>query len=313
MTIIKTDKIISDFGMWFPKSKPDKFIERYNSYDLFNYYNFNLGTLDSYYHLFEDLENKTSYFTGSNNQILVMKKRQKTFVFDVELCSDSDIKLLNELQKRTVIYSPGELPLPKEDKFNELIYNIPYILDPTNYKNSRQRNRRIKRPFKWLNNNNIEIINKPKSIEDIENLHVEWVRRKLENPKVYNILFPEKKYIYVFKRFLDNPDNTNYKGIFFYSGEELLSFRIISQDDKYGYDLTNIAKYWYDPNISNYCYIAGLKYFYNNLGIEYFNCGFLTHIGLSEFKMRYPHTLKEGYSYKKNKKSVPMKKLGEYL
>lgn len=300
---------------WLPRTETtiDKFIKRYNSYDLFKYYNFDLGVLDSYYHLFDDLEDKTSYFTGSNNQILVMKKRQKVFVFNVKSCIDSDIGLLNELQKRAVIYSPEELPLPKEDKFNELIYDIPYILDPANYKNSRQRNRRIRRPFKWLNNNNIEIFNRPKSNDDIKNLHDEWVRRKLENPKVFKILFPEKKYIYVFKRFLDNPDNTNYHGIFFYSDNDLLSFRIISQDDEYGHDLTNITEYWYDPNISNYCYIAGLKYFYDNLGIRYFNCGFLTHIGLSEFKMRYPYTLKEGYSYKKNKRNVLMKGLNEYF
>lgn len=296
------------------KTNIDKFISKYNTLDI-NTCTTCLGTLDGYYNLFEYLEDGKAYLTGSNDQILVTGKRKYIFVLDP--CNDRDIKLLNNLQRSASIFSVERLPLSKESEQLEIIYNIPHIFDPANYKNSRQRNRRIKRPFKWFDNNGIEILDKPKSIKDVEDLHAEWVRRRIENPKIFTKFFPKKKYFHIFERFLDNPDNIDYKGVFFYGNlngeEELLSFRIISQVDNRGYDLANIARYWCDPNVSNYCYIIGLKYFYDNFGIEDFNCGYYYNKSLGEFKMKYPHTTEAIYMYPRNKKMIATEKLSDYL
>lgn len=310
--------MVSNFSEWTPKSKTniDKFMEEYNSHTLYNH-DFSLGTLDSYFRLFEDLKTKKTFFAGSDNQILVMKRRRKSYVFDAESLTDSDLEYLHILQKNGVIYSPVKLPLPKENTFNELINDMSYVLDPTNYKNSKQRNYKLKRPFKWFNSNEIEITTEPKSIEEVEKLHTEWVGLKLEDPKVFKIFFPEKRYIYVFERLLNNPDNVDYKGIFFYGNfsgkKELISFRLISQEDNRGYDLTNISKYWLDPKISKYCNIVGLKYFYDNFGIDYFYCGRLTDEGHATFKKVYPHILQTGYIYGRIKEVIEIKKLGEYF
>lgn len=309
--------MISNFSKWTSDSKTDIdiFMKKYNSHVLYNH-DFSLGSLDGYFRLFEDLETKKTFFTGSDNQILVMKRRKKVYVFNVESLINSDLEYLRALQKNGIVYSAVKLPLPEESKFTELIYDISHILDPISYKNSKQRNRKIKRPFNWFNRNKIEICEKPKSIEEVRSLHIEWVERKLKNPKTFKIFFPEKRYIYVFERFLDNPNNINYKGMFFYGNlngkDELLSFRIISQKDNRGYDLTNIARYWCDPNVSNHCHIVGLKYLYDNFGIEYFYTGRIMDARSGEFKMAYPHTLKEGYSYSRIKQNVETKKLNDY-
>ena len=266
----------------------------------FPIHNFSLGCLDAYFCLSEDLQSGQTLVTGSQQQILVMSRRKKVFVYKTEGLTEMDMALLRQDQANCVIYSPSQINLPREGKFSEVTYTVSQIIDPASYPDKKKRYNRLTYPVKWMRDNQVQVLTEPTDVKEVEALHDQWVEHKLADPATFQIMFPRKRYIRCVERLLQHPADFDYRGFFFYLGGKLCSVRIISVENEWGYDLANFSRFWDTPSqFSNYCDAYVLIEELKKLGVQKFNCGAALNKNLKLFKSHYPYKPAISYMYSK--------------
>ncbi len=266
----------------------------------FPIHNFSLGCLDAYFCLSEDLQTGQTMVAGSQEQILVMSRRKKVYVYKTDGLTAEDLAMLRQLQASCVVYSPAPIDLPREGKFSEVTYTVSQIIDPASYPDKKKRYNRLTYPIKWMRDNQVKVLPEPNDVKEVEALHDQWVEQKLADPATYQIMFPRKRYIRCVERLLQHPADINYRGFFFYLGDKLSSVRIISVENDWGYDLANFSRFWDSPSqFSNYCDAYVLIECLKGIGVQRFNCGAALNKNLKLFKSHYPYELAVSYMYSK--------------
>jgi hypothetical protein len=235
----------------------------------------------------------------------------KTFVFKK---NQRDFNLLREKQKKGPVYSLVPLPLEKGSKFVEIGYDLEKVFDRRSYPKAKKRHQRIVYPFKWLDGKKIEMSAlTERDMGEVGKLHDRWVERKLEDDKVYKIMFPNRRYIRCCEKLFDGLDErtllpvpklnlADYKGFVFRDAQgEICVVRVVSIQKDGAYDLAFFGNTWDAPSqLMNYCDIYVLKELFD-MGIRIFNCGAALNKHLRMFKSHYPHFKIESYMYSRIK------------
>lgn len=269
-------------------------------------HNFSIGCLSTYFRLNENIKKNCYFFNG---RILTLSIHGiKTFVF--QYC-DSDIKYLHDIQKQGPVYCETKIPLINQSSFTEKIYNLKDVFSASSYKNAKERYNKITYPFTWFKKNKVEITTiTNQNFNEIEKLHNLWVEKKLNDPKTYKIMFPQKRYLSCCEKFLtDKNKNFNLlnidkttkflKSFVLKINNEIVGVRVISIENNIGYDLAFFVNFWNNHSqIANYFNIFILKILFDQ-GIILFNCGASLNKNLSQFKSHYPNFEKEIYRYGK--------------
>jgi hypothetical protein len=262
-------------------------------------HNFSYGTLETYFRI----TNARTAVDFEDN-ILVLRKlpgtvSTKTWVFGE---GPFDMDKLEALQREGPVYSQYEIDLEKGSQFRELAYNLNEVFDPASYPNSKKRNQRIKYPFAFFHRGHWEL-REGASLSDIKALHDSWRDKKLKDPKVFQIMFPNKRYLQCAEFALKRPDL--YKMLAAYSAEgKLVAVRVLYIDGTSAFDLANFAANWDLP--SNFTEYFGTVTMGNlrDSGIELVNCGASLNKHLSQFKSHWPSTYVVSYIYSRIKEAA---------
>ena len=268
-------------------------------------HNFSLGTLDAYFSLSHLLVRRKAFLYGGS--ILVVPPLAgggyKIFMFS----ENEDLSILTELQKCGVVYSISPLKLKKGSKFKEIAYDLKVVFDPASYKNKKQRHKKLRYPFSWMER--ADALVEPITLEnfaEVEALHEKWVEYKLADPKTYQIMFPRKRYINCCKKVVNassNLLNLQYFGVAIRIGGKIEVVRVVYVDGQYGFDLAFFGNTWSDDlsQLMNYADTYLLSLLYTTVGVKYFNCGAALNKNLQAFKTSLPYYTVESYAYSRIK------------
>ena len=252
-------------------------------------HNFSYGTLATYF-----LPADPSRVTLENG-VLAAKKGSyhKAWVFDGH--DDLDVNAVSCLQTRGPVYSQSRLPLTKESKFNELVYNLDAVFDPASYRNAKKRAQRITYPSRWMENRGFTIaptVDEDKALI----LHEEWREWKLSNPKTFQMMFPSRRYFTCVQIALARPD---LYAVFTAIDEDgdLAAVRVLYVEGSYAFDLANFAASWrLASNFSEYFGSMTMAALHAR-GVKTLNCGASLNKELSMFKKHWPSTYKVSFAY----------------
>ena len=277
-------------------------------------HNFSLGCLDAYFELNEAIAKGCAVLI--NSRILVIEKRKpKVYVFTHYV---EDAPLLTWLQKYSVVYSLDKIDcLTKESKFKEVVYDLEKVFSGESYLTAKKRHQRIVYPFNWLKKNQVIVTEMvADDLEEVVELHKEWVDYKLADEKTFKMMFPTGRYLRCCKHvvpveteqpvFFDNlvsdvAIKVDYRGYVARMDGKVVSVRIIAVQGKAAYDLAFFTNTWTAPSqLSNYLDVCILKELYNG-GVRLFNCGAALHSRLKVFKTHLPSFEVVSYMYSKLK------------
>ena len=86
-----------------------------------------------------------------------------------------------------------------------------------------------------------------KNIDEIRVLHDEWAEFKLNDPKTFKMMFPNKRYIYCCEKYLENKDKlikAKYKTYVFRKDGKVIAVRVLGIQDDRVFDLANFGRVW---------------------------------------------------------------------
>lgn len=255
-------------------------------------HNFCVGSLTTYF----GLTSAQASFADGTLIIDGLKgsARRKCFVFR----GKASISALAEIQRQCVIYSIDSLPLPKQNKFKEVAYDLATVFNPTSYPNAKKRAKRLRYPFTRLTAEGITI--RRLGVADqgaIKVLHAAWCEWKLAQPTTFQMMFPKRRYMACMEQALEQP--IDYWGYGAFRGNELLAARAIYVEDECAFDLAHFSAAWAAPtDFSEHFAIATMQELYKE-GITYLNCGASLNSRLTAFKSHWPHYSVESYAYGK--------------
>lgn len=263
-------------------------------------HNFSYGTLDCYFWLQKLLTTPGKSASFPCPGILVLDglpgtNRVKTFVFGGRAHSD----YLFGQQHRGVVYSIDPLPLQKESKFKEMQYHLPDVFNPSNYSREK-RKMRLRYPFNWLETNGLTT--EPCSEENFgtcKAIHDEWVQKKLSDPKTFQMMFPNKRYLNCVSKAIEQPDR--YEAVLFYLCGKPFAVEVYAVQGKHAFGMAGFGKWWEFPSQAmNFVTVWMLRHLQEK-GIEYVNDGATLNKNLHAFKSHYPNNLIISYAYSKLK------------
>lgn len=263
-------------------------------------HNFSWHILDAYFRLEEVARKNNAVLLTSGVlklQGLPGRLSSKIFVYDANSMNKEQFE---HEQKTSMIYSIDDLLLNGKNKVNELCYSLDTVFDKNSYLNSKKRHKRIIYPFTWIKKQKYTISKLLEVTKDVIMLHGEWVNRKLNDPRTFRMMFPNRRYINcVYRAVLD----TRRYVVFGVRDrdEKLISVRVVGIQNKYAYDLAFFSAFWRIPSqATNYINVAILKQIWE-MGVKEFNCGYGLTKNLSQFKKHYPHFNKQSFSYSRIK------------
>ncbi len=241
------------------------------------------------------------------------KRRYKWFIFyPLNLSEYFDFSLLSEeVKKKTVFYSsfPLEDDFLTKSKFKETIYEISKIFDFQPYLQrygdikvaKKKYYNRVTYPFKFIEKlEDFQIRDLEESdLEEVFYLHKRWCDFKLNDPKVFKMMFSSNRYY----RCLEESFRSSYlsqlhwfrKG-FFYKGR-LVAVRQCFIDGDTSFDIGFFSSFWELPsNLINYINTWCMKSLEEG-GVKFHNTGNELDKNLALFKHHLIHTEKYGYKY----------------
>ena len=223
-----------------------------------------------------------------NDSILFdMNKIKKTLRCSIikELKYDTDLILLEKLQKFGYIRSSLPLTLKKQMKHAEVIHHLDDVFNPESYKNSKKRSQRLVQPFKVLEQNKVTL--RKVTTDDIPAVDAfcnTWTSTKLEDPKVFAIMFSNPAAHIK----LAIADETYGEVWGYFVGDELINLQLFYVEGEYAYSLYNVTtRNNIDARINAACYIDIMKHL-KDRGVKYWNVGLALNKNLSAFKHHYP-------------------------
>jgi CelD/BcsL family acetyltransferase involved in cellulose biosynthesis len=202
---------------------------------------------------------------------------------------------LAALQRDYAVYTLDKVGLPKGTKAVETAYYLPQVMDPAAYPNARKRHMRLVQPAKLLARH--EVVLRQLSAADlpeIKLLHDAWVRHKLAQPDVMQIMFSKTRYYHCARIALTSPGYLAYGA---YQGERLLAVRILYRQAGEAYDLAYFAATW--DSFSNLTEALSMQTMraMQAAGVDYLNCGMGLNKKLGAFKGHWPCEHPVCYAY----------------
>lgn len=265
-------------------------------------HNFSDGVLASYFHY-----NSSSLINKKQASFFSLKYRGRRKTYVNEQLKDKELQKIKQLQKEAPIYSKVQLDLEKRTVVKEIAYDFDQVFDPLSYKNRKKRYNKLIYPFNYLTKNGYHIeIAQSSDFKQIETLHTKWVQYKLNDPRTFKIMFPQKRYIQVcekaqlssgvvnkektlFDLKQESKLNPIYVMLVIKKEDNIHGVRVVSIERNCAFDLAFFGGVDSPSQLMNYFNIASLKYLYQNNHIRYFNTGMHLNKNLRTFKTQYPY------------------------
>ena len=224
-----------------------------------------------------------------NKSILIditVQKKLRTSII-AELQDPNDIEIVKVCREEGYVRSPYDLKIGNFSRHAEVVHNLESVFSPESYKNSKKRNQRIHQPLKVISENNIELRKLGSdNVADIDAFCETWTALKLENPKVFKMMFSNpNKHI---KMAIEDGQFGEVWG-YFIDGK-MCNLQLFSVEDDVAYSLYNVTTRdkELDSRINAACYLHIMQHL-KNLGVKEWNVGLALNPSLSAFKHHYPH------------------------
>lgn len=225
-----------------------------------------------------------------------------------------DFSVFSEpVRKKMSFYSSSEISKTLiKTKFKETSYSLTELFDSKTYEEKYQGKpspyikkkiyNKIVYPFKYLSKPELKFTVSDLTVEDLEKinrLHEDWCQFKLNDPKVFKMMFSSNRYyrciVQSFTSTYLSDSNWYRKG--FYLDGELVAVRQCLLKDEVSYDIGFFSRFWEIPsNLVNYINIYCMKELLER-GITTHNCGNELDKNLRMFKEHFPSKIKLGYKY----------------
>lgn len=180
----------------------------------------------------------------------------------------------------------------------EILYDFDELFNRELYANRKKYQNRIKSPLTLAEKMGILVsVASPSDLQEIRDLHTQWVEKKLSDPRVHQITFSKKRYINCVEMCIEDP---NYECLLFKNsdGSELYGCRVLAKHKDILFDLAFFNKFWQVSQLSESLNVISMHYLQGK-GFKYLNTG-LASGTLKDYKKQYPHH--EVYVYRKNQK-----------
>lgn len=257
-------------------------------------------------------KNRVIFYPGT--VFIVDNRKHKFFISDIELLSHLNFDSIPpELHKKFIFYSAVE-QLPslqfEKSKLKEYVYNLEDIFNPETYKKKYEGEpgkkirkkiyQRLIYPFNFLSNNDFTCRDvESTDMELIEELHKKWVDYKLNDPKVFKMMFSSSRYNRCINMMFDHAwlDRDDfYCRIFYWEGKPIAVRQILIKDNT-SYDIGFFSLFWEVPsNLILYINAYVLKEL-RDIGVEEHNCGMEMDKHLKMSKGHYPGFERITYKY----------------
>jgi hypothetical protein len=282
-------------------------------------HNHTIENLFLYFRLEYHLEKKKAYFYPGA-VFIVDNRRYKWFIYDNEdFLSFFDVETFSTLvRKKMSFYSSTTFSDYKkvlvESKFKECVYSLDEVFDEqTYYKKYEERTvkkikkkiyNKIKYPFLFLERRGdfkVEEITS-ENFSTIEKIHKDWVDFKLNDPKVFKMMFSSNRYNRCIEESISSKSETLskslfYKKIFYWNGNPIAARLCLLKGDS-SYDIAFFSKFWEVPsNLVLYINMWCLRDLKENYGIRVHNCGAQLDKYLEMSKHHIPNETKVVYKY----------------
>ncbi len=281
-------------------------------------HNFATGTLDCYFKINAlILKGKVVEYDGFF--YLDRGATKMTMIYD-STKANTQLPVLEKLQKMGTIYSIDPIDLPHATQFPEVTYNLDVVFDPKSYKNAKKRRQHLSRPFKWLDKHGFTISHiTADDYDDVIALHDIWTEKKLADPTTFKIMFPTGRY----KRCIDiatekqryTRDSGGFESsiinllpseyrVFVVKDKDrkVVAIRVLSVQGKDAYGLAFFGDTWSTPSqLMHFADVVTLKMLMDEDGITYVNCGASLSSNLKSFKSHIPCSILTSWRYKRIK------------
>lgn len=292
----------------------EEFIETYLNIN--NLHNHTLENLFLYFSLEDHMKKGRVHFYPS---IIFFndRRRFKWFINVDSLQIDRlfDFSLIpDEVKKKTSFYSDSELISDSlvKSKFKETVYEIDRIFDIESYRSKykdksnhyirKKIYNRIELPFKFLSKLELEfrVVDITEDLlPEINQLHSDWCHFKLNDPKVFKMMFSTNRYFRCLQQSFTSEylKKSNWYRRAFYLGEKLIAVRQCLIIDDTSYDIGFFSRFWDAPsNIVNYINTFCMRELQLR-GVKFHNCGNELDKNLKMFKDHFPYIERFGYKY----------------
>lgn len=195
-------------------------------------------------------------------------------------------------------------PELKPVKRCEVTYRLSEVFSRESYENRKKYYKLVRRGFNIFEREGFSVRELTRNdIAQAKNLHKRWIDYKLENYRLYRIMFPEKRYERCLLASFDEEMQRRIHTVgVFNGGGRILGFRTIYVNGTNAYDLAYITNRECEiTDFSEFFEITTLGFFRDKYSIEYFNCG-LSEGDLKRFKKHLPNREIMYYRYKKIEK-----------
>ena len=293
-TKIKLSEYIADF---------DKFYNIDNK----GVHNFTFGCLDCYFYINDQLQSDKPPLFLKNDILVIYNKQGKFITFIYKPIKDVPIEIIKHLQILGTIYSIFKIDeLEQKVECIEITYDLEKIFNPASYPNAKKRHQRIVYPFKQLEKWNVICSSiTSDNIKEARDLHTIWVKDKLNNPKTYKIMFPNRRYINCCEKSISA--NSPYKSYLVYYEHKPVFARVLFVQEEKAFDMAFFGDIVKLPSqFANYIDTYILKDLFDS-GIKTVNCGFEFNKSLSNFKKHFPSETVKYWRYSKLKNSTSEK------
>lgn len=180
----------------------------------------------------------------------------------------------------------------------EILYDFEEIFNRDLYPNKKKYQNRIKSPLTLASKLGILVnVATIADLQDITDLHTQWVKMKLSDPRVHQITFSKKRYINCVELCIENPD---YVCLTFTNTDktELYGCRVLAKHNDILFDLAFFNKFWEVSQLSESLNVISMQYLQSKK-FRYLNTG-LASGTLKDYKKQYPHH--EVYVFRTNQK-----------
>jgi hypothetical protein len=249
------------------------------------------------YYKFRDLIGYNKAVILDGLVCLLDSKKNRLIYYDTK--KEFDFSLIEGKSELLSICDLGTIPKFKKTKIEEFIYNIEEIFNLRNYKNAKDRAKKLNYPLNLMSRAGFQSVQlTEENLSIAKDIHSKWVAVKLADENVFKMTFGGTKYWKLIAEYI-----TIYNTFF----PAMVKLGIVDNkpfsvecDYIWGdcaFAMSSFNLFWEFP--SNYSEGSRLMFFkeLKDLGIKYFNYGFVLNKQLKNYKKHWPHEIIHLYRY----------------
>lgn len=275
-------------------------------------HNHTVQNLYLYFDLQKHIDKKRVFFYPGC-VFIVDNRKYKWFIFDLSEFPDYfDISLFDiSIHKKILFYSSFRLKndLLVESKLKECVYNLEEVFNEDTYrlkyksKASKKIYNKIKYPLRYLQTDKFRVEDiTEQHLDVIESLHKDWCNFKLNDPKVFKMMFSSNRYNRCIRESLVSSSEvlsiTRFFRKAFYWENRLIAVRLCLLVNKTSYDIAFFSRFWDVPsNLILYINTWCLKSLKEDYRVDEHNCGMQLDKNLEMSKHHFPNQTRITYKY----------------